>query len=250
MLECPHCGTEIPAASRFCLECGRPLAATAPARAYPWRSIPDAVLLVAAGAAVAGIVLLAAGLTSLGILALIAAVVVAIARGLDRRRAEYALAGLRMRAAATREAMAARSRGQVELFRARRELAELETERNRLFRDLGIAVYHGDEGETNGARAAVSAIVGRIAEKEAEIETLRRNVEERVQRAQASVSPTERLEVPPDPAHVPEPWPPPDEADLPEPAPTEPGPLGPSGPDEPAPPQHPPPPQHRSRERA
>lgn len=219
--------------------------------------MPDAVLVVAAGAALAGIALLAAGLRPWGIVAVATGFVVALARGLDRRRAGYALAGLRMRAAATREAMAARSRGQVELFRARRELAELEAERNRLFRDLGVAVYHGDEGGMNGARAAVSVIVERIDEKAAEIETLRRNVEERVQRAQASVSPTERLEAPPDPARVPEPWPPPDEGDLPDPTPS-PGPVEPTpgapeptpGPEEPATPQHPPLPQDRSREHA
>jgi hypothetical protein len=50
---------------------------------------------------------------------------------------------------------------------------------------------------------------------------------------------TTRLESPPDPARVPEPWPPPDEGDLPDPAPT-PAPGEPApGPEEPAPPRDP-----------
>ena len=48
-----------------------------------------------------------------------------------------------------------------------------------------------------------------------------------------------QMEIPPEPARVPEPWPPPDEGDLPDPAPT-PGPGEPTpGPEEPSPPQHP-----------
>jgi hypothetical protein len=54
---------------------------------------------------------------------------------------------------------------------------------------------------------------------------------------------TLRMETPPEPARVPEPWPPPDEGDLPDPAPT-PAPGEPiPGPAEPSPPQHPPAPQ-------
>ena len=50
---------------------------------------------------------------------------------------------------------------------------------------------------------------------------------------------TTRLESPPDPARVPEPWPPPDEGDVPDPAPT-PAPGEPApGPEEPAPPRDP-----------
>jgi hypothetical protein len=128
--------------------------------------------------------------------------------------------------------MALRSRAQMEIFRARRELADLEAQRTRLFRDLGQAVWAGDDAGTTAARAGVDGITARIAEKESEIDTLIRETEERVQRVQAPVRPTERLEAPAEPDPVPEPWPPPDEADVPEP-PAEPGP----------PPEHPPLPQ-------
>ena len=200
------------------------------------------MLLAAVGVGVAGVVLLAAGLWLAGGLVLLAAVVVLASRaldvslGFDRRRAGYALADLRGRAAATREAVAARSRAQLELFRARRELAELEGERGRLFHDLGAAVYGGDETGIKAARTAIGAVLERIAAKEDEIETLMRETNERIQRAQAPVQPTERMAAP-DPARVPDPWPPPDEGGVPDPAPT-PGPGDPTpGPDEPAPPK-------------
>lgn len=162
-------------------------------------------------------------------------------RGLDRRAVRHVASDFRYRAAATREAMAVRSRGQLEVFRARRELAELEADRNRLYRDLGRAVYEGDETGTRAARNALDGVVERIRGKEAEIDSLIRSTEERVQHVQAHTRPTERMEAP-EPARVPEPWPPPDEGDLPTPptpAPGEPTP----GPEEPAPPQHPPMPQ-------
>ena len=84
-----------------------------------------------------------------------------------------------------------RSREQIDLFRARRELADLEAERDRLFRDLGAAAYGADERGVEAARTAVEPLLARIAAKEAEIETLRREAETRVARAQAPVRPTE-----------------------------------------------------------
>ena len=62
-----------------------------------------------------------------------------------------------------------------------------------------------------------------------------------------AVTPTDSLEVPPEPARVPEPWPPPDEGDLPGPPTPSPGEPTP-GPEEPAPPRHPPMPHTGSRD--
>jgi hypothetical protein len=84
----------------------------------------------------------------------------------------------------------------VELFRARRELADLEAERARLFHELGAATYAGDDGAADAARAALDAVSERLQLKEDEIETLRRETEERLERAQAPVRPTEPLETP------------------------------------------------------
>lgn len=237
MRECPNCGASVPASARFCQECGRPLGAGGDGDGAE-RSFQLTVPLVAAAAlAAASAALLVAGAWVWGLVALLGALVVLLAAGpLSGGRARTLAGGLRMRATVTGESVAARSRGHVELFRARRELADLEAERGRRLLDLGRAVYDGDEAGTRAAREAVDETVLRIREKEAEIETARKDVEERVERAQAQARSTVVLEAPPEPPSVPEPWPPPDEADRPSPEP-DPGPAEPpSEPDEPGPP--------------
>jgi hypothetical protein len=243
---CANCGAAVPAEARFCPECGRMVAAdTAISRARKWwppQPLTIIVVLLAAG----GIALLAGGEWAWGLVVLLAAGVVFLSqREAERRAARYALAGFRARFLASREAWSARSRGQLEIFRARRELAELEAERARALHQLGYAVFEGDKEGTKSAKAAVAAVVERTGEKEAEIDTLIRHTEERVQRAQAGVKPTERMEFPPEPPRVPEPWPPPDEGDSPAPPPApEPSPA------EPLPdPEHPPMPETRARKK-
>jgi len=166
-----------------------------------------------------------------GIVALLAAAVVLLGtRAEERRTAKYALGGLGARFSASRDSIAARSRGQIDLFRARRERADLEGERTRACQKLGHAVFYEDETGIESSRAAVQEVVDKITAKEAEIQTLIDRTDERVQRAQAGVRPTEKLESPPEPARIPEPWPPPDEgeppqpAEVPEPSPDQPAP--------------------------
>lgn len=193
--------------------------------------VPHPRTLTAAALALGGIVLLAAGVWAWGVAALLAAAVLVLVRGRVGRRT---VDDMRLRAGTMRESVTVRSRGQVEVFRARRELAELEAERGRLFHELGRAVYEEDETGREAARTAVAAVVERIETKETEIATLIRETEERVRRVQGPQD-----EQPPEPARVPEPWPPPDEGDIPEPPQPRPGEPTP-GPPEPAPPLEPP----------
>jgi hypothetical protein len=203
--ECANCGSAVRADSRFCPECGRPLP-TADEEAAPRRSRLDPFVLLIAVVLVGGLILVVGGEWAWSVaVALLAAILLLGRREVERRRAARALASLRARAAAAGEAMAARSREQVELFRARRELAELDAQRGRAFHELGRAAFYDDEAGIESARATVAAVLERMREKEAEIERLREETERRIERAQLDVQPTERLEASPGTARAPEP---------------------------------------------
>ena len=122
------------------------------------------------------------------------------------------------RVSAQRRVVGARSRGQIELFRLRRELAELQSERSRAYQELGRATHERNDEGASRASAQVDDVATLIAAKEAEIGALLGQMEQRVRRAQAEITPTSRLEAPPEPARIPEPFPPPDEGNPPEPA--------------------------------
>lgn len=200
--------------------------------------MPAPLTVAAISLAIGGVILLAGGVWAWGVVAILAAAVLVLLPGrVDRRIVN----DVRFRAAAMGESVAVRGRGQVEVFRTRRELAELEAERSRLYAELGRGVYEDDAAGTEAARTALQAVVERIGAKEAEISSLINETEERVRRVRGPVEPTQVLhdEAPPEPPRIPEPWPPPDEGDIPE--PPQPGPGDPTpGPDEPAPPVQPP----------
>ena len=139
------------------------------------------VLLVGMGA----VILLVYRVWGWGVALLLAAALLLVARA-DLGRGDPALSALKARAAVLWRVLAARSRGQMEIFRERREYAELEAERARLFGDLGEAVYTGDDAGEKAARQALEAVIRRLAEKEAEVEALVHETEARVRRAQGS----------------------------------------------------------------
>jgi predicted nucleic acid-binding Zn ribbon protein len=256
-VDCVNCGTAVPRESRFCPECGHPLhqaSEQSPRRRY-WTP-PDIALTIGIVAGVIGVVLLGAQLWLWAALALLLSGVVLLYRWEAGRRG----AGLALsRIGAHRELVAARSRGQLELFRRRRDLAELQAERSRGYHELGRATHLGDGAAAGAARAQLDDVAVRIQAKEAEINALAHEVEERVRRVQAQSAPTRQMEAPLEPARVPEPSPPLDEgnppepAQVPEPSPApmpEPSsvPVPEPSPDEPPPqPEHPPAPQSRRR---
>jgi hypothetical protein len=230
----------VPDGSRFCPECGRQLAEggetlVRPPSHHLWP--PDPFVVISGALVVGAIVLFIGQIWAWGVVALLAAIVVFLgARAEERRAARYTLGGLGARFSAGRDSIAARSRGQLDLFRIRRERAELEGERNRALQRLGHAAFYEDDKNVEAARAGVQEVVDRIDAKEAELQALIERTEERVNRAQAGVRATEKLEAPPAPARVPEPWPPPDEGEPPQPAEVpEPSPDQPAPEPEPAP---------------
>jgi zinc-ribbon domain len=212
-VDCVNCGAAVPGESRFCPECGHPLhqAGEQSSRRRYWAP-PDIPLTIGIVAGVVGVVLLGAQLWLWAALALgLSAVVLLYRWDAGRRRAGLALS----RIGAHRELVAARSRGQLELFRRRRDLAELQAERSRGYHELGRATHVGDEAAAAAARAQLDDVGVRIQAKEAEIDSLAHEVEERVRRVQAQSAPTGHMEAPPEPTQVPEPSP----APIPDPTP-------------------------------
>jgi hypothetical protein len=252
--ECPTCQATVPADGRFCPECGSPLPDPegVETRLRTYWSSPDFGLLLGIALAGVGIALVGLQLWLWGILALLLATLVFVFRSPFGRRETGALArAVRARFTAHSRVVGARSRGQIELFRLRRELAELQTERSRGYQELGRATHLGDEATADAAKARLDDVGERIAAKETEIAALVGEMEERVRQAQAEITPTGLLEAPPEPARVPEPYPPPDEGEPPEPAQVPepyPEPVPEPSPDDPPPaPEHPPAPETKRR---
>jgi zinc-ribbon domain len=250
VVECPTCGAAVPAEARFCSECGspNPFAEGVETRLRKYWSAPDLGLLAGLVLAGAGVVLLGAQVWLWAAVALgLAAVVFLIRWEAGRRRTGAAIARL----SAHRRIFGARSRGQLELFRLRRELAELQAERSRGYLELGRATHAGEEPAARAATAQVDEACARIGAKEAEITALHHDMQERVRRAQADATPTQHVEAAGE--TVPEPYPPPDEGNPPEPARIPepfPQPVPEPSPDDPPPQPEPPPPPETKRRRA
>jgi hypothetical protein len=149
------------------------------------RKARDPLLLLTLAGVAGAVLLFVYGLWGWGVALLLAAVLLLVARAEIGRRGEaLTLAAVKARAAVVGRVLAVRSRGQMGIFRARREYADLEAERSRLFRDLGEAVYGGDDAAEKAARQALESVVRALGEKESEIEKLIAETEARVKRAQ------------------------------------------------------------------
>jgi hypothetical protein len=263
VVDCANCGSAVPAPSRFCPECGRPLdvAAAISGDETPTRRVwpPEWGLAAAVLLGAAGVVLLGAGVWLWGVVLVLAAGgILLLQHEIERRAGRAVFGNVRSRLAAHRELVSARSRGQIDLFRLRRELAELQAEQSRGYQELGRAGYVRDRDAVQAARAHLDDLNERLALKEAEVQVLLNEMQERVRRVQAQVAPTQKLSAE-GPARIPEPYPPPDEGTppepprLPEPEPDpvpepSPEPTPEPFPGEPAPePERAPPPQTRRR---
>jgi zinc ribbon protein len=253
---CPTCGAKLPRASKYCPQCGRPTEAgdtkvlDVPAdetgqvpvsydRAEPrYYGVTPATLalVLALLALVAAIVLFATGHWPFGLIL----IGVAVLFGLVYLEAARRKPGgaLRARAGAAADSLATRGRVTRRVLALRRELQRLALVRTRLLVDLGDAVYRGDEQATETAREQVKELDRAAAEREAEMQTVLVEAQERLQQRRLEVQPTQMVEVPeepqapgegdPGPVRIPEPYPPPDEGSPPQPAVIpEPGPLAP-----------------------
>jgi len=145
---------------------------------------------------------------------------------------------LRARAGAAADSLATRGRATRRVLGLRRELQGLALMRTRRVVELGDAVYRGDQEATETAREQVKELDRTAAEREAEMQTVLADAQERLQQRRLEVQPTQMVEVPeepqapgegePGPVRIPEPYPPPDEGTPPQPAIIpEPGPLAP-----------------------
>ena len=214
VIECRTCGAAVAADARFCSECGSPVPEQdgVEARVRRYWSSPDLGLLAGIVLAGAGVVLVGAQVWLWAAVALVLAALVFLLRWeAGRRRTGAAIARL----SAHRRVVGARSRGQLELFRLRRELAELQAEQGRAYQELGRATHAGDAHAARAATAHVDDVAARILTLEEQIGALVKEMQERVRRAQAEVTPTQPLEAQPEPASASEPVPEPSSAEPP-----------------------------------
>ena len=256
--KCSSCGAKLPAKASFCPECGfraaapsgdtavqeLPATETGPVPVEPQvaqRRIfgvpPSTYLLVlGVGTFVLGIALFATGRWPWGLIVIGVAIwlitgFISQARRLPdetpavARASLGALGSVRARAGAAVETVAAHGTARIELARLRREVGGLASERSERLRELGEAVYEGNSSAAEHVKQGIEDLDKAIKEKEMQMANVMIDAQERIERAQLQVRPTEILpggeEVPgsvPEPATVPEPFPPPDEGQPPEPA--------------------------------
>jgi len=256
--ECASCGAKLPAKARFCPECGSradaasgetavqevPASETGPVPVQPqvaerrlFGVTPSTLLIVIGGAAFGSAIALFAtgrwpwGLIILGLAIFVLTGFVSQMRRLPGeasgvgRASLVAIESVRARAGAAVETVAAHGNARIELARLRRQIGEVAAERSGYVRELGEAVYEGNQSATKELKQRIQDLDNAIKEKEAQMATVTMEAQERIGRAQLQVQATRILpggeEAPapspmPEPATVPEPSPPPDEGQPPE----------------------------------
>jgi hypothetical protein len=272
-ISCPNCGALLDSHSRFCPECGVRLAGaddvtveaippdeTGPVPVemavseprYFGVTPPMAVFALAIASLAVGIASLATGHAIPGILLLVAAgafaaLFVAASRRLPddavARLPGRAIGGLRDRAGVAAGAVGAYSSAQMELFRLRREFAELVARRAEAARSLGEAVYRDADEDAANARNLVGELDAAMTAKEAEMTKVATDATARIQRGRLEVQPTAVVEPPEVPEPMPVPSEPPQPVTVPEPSPVPSEPPGPVPVPDPTPEPSPPMPE-------
>jgi hypothetical protein len=274
---CANCGARLPKDGRFCPECGVrtsvesdataveeippdetgrvPVHTVAATPRYFGIAPPLALFGLAVVSLAAAIVVFVAGKTIAGALLLAAAALFSVLFiAASKRLPENAVARVSRRVVATVrdrtgfavEAVSVHSTARMELFRLRRELSELVAERAETARALGEAVYVGAEDEVEAGRSRMSDLDQALADKEREMTTVTARANERIQRAQLQVQPTEVVEPPQVPEPMPAPSEPPQPVTVPEPSPVPSEPPMPVPSPEPSPEPSPPQPEQPS----
>jgi hypothetical protein len=247
---CANCGARLPKDGRFCPECGVrtsvenevtaveeippeetgrvPVHTVSVTPRYFGIAPPLALFALAVAALAAAIVVLVGGKVVAGSLLLATAALFSVLFvTASKRLPENAVARVSRRVFATArdrtgfavEAVSVHSAARKELFRLRHEHSELAGERTEAARALGEAVYGGAEDEVEAGRKRMSELDQALADKEGEMTRVAAAANERIQRAQLQVRPTEVVEPPDVPEPMPAPSEPPQPVTVPEPSP-------------------------------
>ena len=209
---CPSCKNEVPPGMPTCGWCGAALGGgeqrptvgvhEADRRVF---GVPPAtgLLVLGAGLAVLAFFLLVTGSLVIGVLLLLAGLALlaafpGVARRPDEsdlaRRAARSYDGLRERADATIETLAARAQARRQVNRIGAEVEQLERSRGEAIAQLGEAAYARDEAETERLRGELERVDAALEAKRAERDAVLAETEERVDGAKLRAQPTERLE--------------------------------------------------------
>jgi zinc-ribbon domain len=231
--ECQNCGADLPENSKFCPQCGTPVAAgdtavaeipapePGPTPVEPQVAerrlfgVPPAsvlLLLTAVGVLVA-IVLLVLGewpwaLIALGLAGFVGTGFFAQARRLPgetggaTRASLKGLDTVRARGRAMVETVAAHGSARMELSRLRREVSGLAADRRDRVRELGEAAYADDRGAAKALKLRIKEIDDEVQAKEAQMARVTLDAQGRIEQAKLEVQPT-RVEQPESSANTP-----------------------------------------------